>query len=64
MKCSVKPGDLARTCDMGTSSGEIVIIMHVRIYSIPHRNVYDILMRGELVEGMDQSFLEELRGDD
>ena len=49
---------------MGTSSGEIVIIMHVRIYSIPHRNVYDILMRGELVEGMDQSFLEELRGDD
>ena len=49
---------------MGKGSGEIVIIMGVRRYSTPHRNVYDILMRGELVEGMDQSFLEELREDD
>jgi len=49
---------------MGTGSGEIVIIMGVRRYSMPRRNVYDILMRGELVEGMDQSFLEELREDD
>jgi hypothetical protein len=47
---------------MGTGSGEIVIIMGVRIYSMPHRNVYDVLMRGELVEGLDQSFLEEIEG--
>jgi hypothetical protein len=45
---------------MGKGSGEIVIILNVRAYSLPSRRIYDVLMRGELVEGMDESFLEEI----
>jgi hypothetical protein len=50
-------GDLAVTHDMGTASGLIALIVGKGSYDNPDWACFDILIRGEIFDGVDEEFL-------
>ena len=56
-------GDLAVTRDMGIASGQVVFIVGKNHYSDTRWTCYDIIMRGQVFDGVDEDFLQPVEGD-